>query len=85
MATVHVLYNGKTEDLSFEQLFPEERRLATGITREGEVTGANLTEAQVKSALSQYYDVGQAEFQDHFVEINPNGNVTVRPNTTFGS
>jgi len=35
--------------------------------------------------LSQYYDVGVGEFDDHFVELNPNGNVTVRPNTPFGA
>jgi len=35
-------------------------------------------------ALAQHYDVGVGEFSDHKVEINKNGNITVRADTVFG-
>jgi hypothetical protein len=84
MADVHVVYNGRNDDLSFDQLFTPERRAGVGVAEGLVITSSNVTEDQVKRALSQYYDVGVGEFQDHFVELNPNGNVTVRPSTPFG-
>lgn len=84
MSTVHVLYKGRTEDLEFEQVFPVGRFQAIGIPEGTTVSASNLTEGQIKAALSQHFDVGLGEFEDHYVEINPNGNVTVRPNTTYG-
>jgi hypothetical protein len=84
MAGVHVVYNGRNEDITFEQLFTPERRAGVGIADGIVLSSSNVTEDQVKRALSQYYDVGVGEFDDHFVELNPNGNVTVRPNTPFG-
>jgi hypothetical protein len=84
MAGVHVVYNGRNEDIAFEQLFTPERRAGVGIADGIVLSSSNVTEDQVKRALSQYYDVGVGEFDDHFVELNPNGNVTVRPNTPFG-
>jgi len=84
MAKTHVVYNGRNEDLDFETLFPQTRFANIGIP-EGTVPSVNtLTSEQVKTALAQHYDVGLGEFADHFVEMNPNGNITVRPNTTFG-
>lgn len=88
MSSVHVIYSGRNEDITFDQLFTPERRASVGIADGNEpvmLSSSNVTESQVKQALSQYYDVGAGEFQDHFVELNPNGNVTVRPNTPFGS
>ena len=84
MSGVHVIYNGRNEDLPFEQLFTPERMASVGIAEGTVISSSNITEDQVKHALSQYYDVGVGEFVDHFVELNPNGNVTVRPNTPFG-
>ena len=84
MSDVHVVYNGRNDDLTFDQLFTPERRASTGVQEGLVITSSNVTEDQVKRALSQYYDVGVGEFQDHFVELNPNGNVTVRPSTPFG-
>jgi hypothetical protein len=85
MADVHVIYKGRTDDISIDQLFPAERRVALGIAPDTVLSSSNVTEAQVKNALAQWYDVGVGEFDDLFVEMNPNGNVTVRPNTPFGS
>jgi len=84
MSKVHVVYSGRNEDLEFDQVFPAERLAAIGIQEGTVVNASNITEDQVKTALAQYYDVGLGEFEDHYVEINPNGNVTVRPNATFG-
>jgi len=84
MAKVHVVYNGRTEDLDFDTIFPPDRFTNIGIP-EGTVPSVNnLNPEQVKTALAQHYDVGLGEFGNHFVEMNPNGNITVRPNTTFG-
>jgi len=85
MAQVHVVYEGRTDDFEFEEIFPQDRLAAIGIP-DGtvEVTAQNLTHDQVKAAAAQHYDVGLDEFEDHFVEINPNGNVTLRPKTAFG-
>ena len=84
MSSIHVVYDGQTKDLTFEELFPEERFTAIGIPEGTTVEASTLTAQQVKMALAQHYDVGLAEFEDHFVENNPNGNITVRPNTPFG-
>ncbi len=84
MATVHVMYDGRTDDLEFETVFPQERLAAIGIPDGTELVARNLNEEQVKNAVAQHYDAGLDEFTDHFVEINPNGNITVRPKTAFG-
>jgi hypothetical protein len=84
MSDVHVVYNGRNDDLTFDQVFTPERRVSVGIAEGTVLSSSNVTEDQMKRALSQYYDVGVGEFNDHFVELNPNGNVTVRPSTPFG-
>jgi hypothetical protein len=84
MAKVHVVYNGRTEDLGFDEVFPQERLANIGIPEGTEPSVRTLNSEQVKTALAQHYDVGRGEFQDHFVELNPNGNITVRPSTEFG-
>jgi predicted nucleotidyltransferase len=85
VADVHVVYNGRNQDISFEDLFTAERRAAVGIAGDQALDSSNVTESQLKQALSQYFDVGVGEFNDHFVELNPNKNATVRPNTPFGA
>ena len=84
MASVHVIYKGQTQDIEFDTLFTAERRANMGIDPNAVLTASNVTEAQLKQALAQFFDVGLGEFNDHYVEMNPNGNATVRPNTTFG-
>lgn len=85
MSSVHVMYNGETHDLTFEDLFPADRLEQIGIPTGTEVSAENVTQAQVKTALSQHFDVGLGEFNDHFIEINPKtGNVTVRPEANLG-
>jgi len=85
MSTIHVVYDGESKDLEFETVFPAERYAAIGIVAGTEVTASTVSQDNVRTALSQHFDVGLSEFNDHFVEINPNGNITVRPNATFGN
>jgi hypothetical protein len=86
MADIHVMYKGRTEDLDYGTLFPQERLAAIGITEGTEISAATVTEAQVKTALAQHFDVGRDEFADHFVELNSKTNtITIRPDTPFGS
>ena len=80
---IHVVYNGN-KDLTFSELFPTERLASMGITTET-VSGNTLTQDQVRTALAQHFDVGINEFEDHYIEFSSNGNITVRPNTTFGN
>ena len=83
MAKVHVVYNG-SHDLDFDTVFPQDRFANIGIPEGTIPSVTTLNSEQVKTALAQHFDVGLGEFRDHFVEMNPNGNITVRPNTTFG-
>jgi hypothetical protein len=80
---IHVVYDGRNDDLTFEELFPQDRLANIGITN-ADVNANNLNQEQVRTALAQHYDVGLNEFEDHFIEFAANGNITVRPNTTFG-
>jgi len=82
MADVHIVYNGHNDDVAFDEMFSSDHLSGLGIT--GTVTPQSVTPDQVKMAVAQHFDVGLNEFQDHFVEINPNENITVRPQTTFG-
>lgn len=84
MATIHVVYDGRNDDLEFADVFRADRLAGLGIAEGTVVDSHNVTEAQVKNALAQNYDVAVAEFQDHYVELSANGNATVRPNTKFG-
>ena len=82
--SVHVVFRGRNDDLELQDIFPEHRLDSIGVERGSEVTPQSVSEQQVKTALSLHYDVPNSEFTDHYVEINPNGNITVRPNATFG-
>jgi hypothetical protein len=83
MSQIHVAYDGKNQDLEFDEVFPVERRAGLGLS-EGVISSSTVTPDQVKQAVAQFYDVGIAQFNDYYVEINPNGNITVRPDATFG-
>jgi len=81
MSTVHVVYGGRNEDVEFAEIFREDRVAAIGLTQ---ANPSSLNQQQIKSALANFYDVGVEEFSDHYVEVSPNGNITVRPNAKFG-
>lgn len=84
MSTVHVIFKGQNEDLDLQELFPEDRFENLNIEQGTVITANTINQDMVRRALSYHYDVSVDEFEDHYVEINPNGNVTVRPEATFG-
>jgi len=81
MSSIHAMFNGRTEDVEFDDVFSQDRMESLGITS---ATPATLSPETVKTALAQHFDVGVTMFQDHYVEVNPNGNITVRPDAKFG-
>lgn len=86
MATVHVVFGGRNETLDFAEVFTPERLAAIGFPEGQPPTVSNLTEGQVKTALSRYFDVDSQQLQAHFVELNSDtGNITVRPGAKWGS
>jgi len=84
MADIHVMFRGRQDDLKFDELFPVERYEALGIPAGTEVTSLTVNDSQIRMALAQKYDVGLNEFRDQYIEINPNGNITIRANVPFG-
>jgi hypothetical protein len=72
MSDIHVVYGGRNETLNFGDIFT------------GGEEPKSITHDQVKTALAHHYDVSTDEFEAHFVEVNPNGNITVRPNAKWG-
>jgi hypothetical protein len=81
---IHVVYDGRKEDLTFEQLFPADRLQSMGIAEGAQINANTLNQENVRMALAQHYDVGINEFEDHHIEFQSNGNIVVRPETTFG-
>jgi len=81
---VHVKYEGRSDDIEFETLFPADRWASLGIAEGTVPTPQTVTQQQIRTALAQHYDRGVGEFNDMYVEVNPNGNITVRPEATFG-
>lgn len=84
MSTVHVKYEGRSEDIDFEDLFPLDDYETIGIQAGVHPTPQNVTPAQFHTALSIYYDRPVSEFQEMHIDVSPNGNVTVRPQAVFG-
>lgn len=84
MAEIAYRYNGESLTVQFEDVFTQDRIAALGLPAGVAVTSQNVTESQLKNALAQHLDVNVNEFRDMYTELNPNGNATLRPNTTFG-
>lgn len=83
MAQIHILYNGQTEDLDINDLFPLHRREEFGLSNES-LSFSDVTSEQIKRALASHYDKPIDEFNELVVEFHKNGNVTVRPDAVFG-
>jgi hypothetical protein len=84
MSTIHVRYDGESHDLDFESLFTEDRLASIGVASVSDVNSNTVTSDNVKTAVSQHFDVGVGEFEDYQVEFHKNGNITVRPDAVFG-
>jgi len=84
MSSVHVRYNGESQDIDFETLFTPDKLQAIGVTSVGDIDASRVTSVNVKTAVAQHFDVGITEFDDYQVEFHKNGNITVRPEAVFG-
>lgn len=84
MAQVHIMYDGKAEDLELGELIPVGDRPDLGIDDDHELTSTELSGDQIKRALANHYDKPVEEFEELVVEFHKNGNITCRPNATFG-
>ena len=79
---LHILYDGRSEDLEFSDLIPEQRREALGLTP-NQTDFRSLNQDQIKTALANHFDKAVSEFDELVIEYHKNGNVTVRPDATF--
>lgn len=84
MASVHIRYSGRTQEVDFENVFPEDRLAAIGIAHTVQVNSRNVSADNVKTAVAQYLDIGLGELDGYEVEFHKNGNITVRPDAVFG-
>jgi len=81
---IHVVFDGTSKDLEFDDVFKSENFSAIGISEGATVSPNDVTKEQIKNALCHYLDISDSELSDHYIEINKNGNITVRPEATFG-
>jgi hypothetical protein len=67
-AVVHIRFEGRSRDLFCRELD----------------IGPMSTDAQVRQALANFFDVPVRKFRAYVVERHENGNMTVRPEAVFG-
>ena len=67
-AMIHIRFEGRSRDI---------------LCRELDV-GPMSTDAQVRRALANYFDVELVKFRVYVIERHENGNMTVRPEAVFG-
>jgi hypothetical protein len=83
MAQIYVKYNGRQDTLDFDDVFTPQRIEALGLRTP--VSPSSLNAEIVRTAIAQKYDVNVSEFADQYIEINPNGNITIRPESGWGN
>lgn len=84
MSIVHIIYDGKTEDINLNDLIPDERRAELGLEEGVDLSSDDVTGEQIKRALVNHYDRPATEFEDLVVEHHKSKDMTIRPNATFG-
>lgn len=65
---IHVRYNGRSYDISRQNL-----RL-----------NGNLSATAIKQAVAQYLEVGTNQLQEYVVDFRPSGDIIVRPEAVYG-
>ena len=85
MSTVGIFYEGQNTEVELNVLIPHEDRAGLGIAEDAELDPQELTAKQIKQALANHFDKPVAEFEELIVENHKTGNITVRPNATFGT
>jgi hypothetical protein len=83
MADVHVLFDGRTHNFDFDELFAPERLVGIGINDVDSVSPDTVTPEHIKTALCQALDVGRGMFDSYNVSVYE-GKIDVRPEATFG-
>ena len=68
MDNLHIMWKGRTENVSLTQL---------GVT-------ASMTDTEIMERVAQHYDRALQEFDDYVVQRESNGNITFRPEAEFG-
>ena len=84
MSTIHIHYDGNSEDIELNDLIRDDDREQLGIAAGVALDPQNLTGDQMKRAVAYHYDKPVDEFNELSVEFHKNGNVTIRPQATFG-
>lgn len=84
MSNVHIVYEGQSHDLNLDQLIQDQDRPALGIDEDISINSRDLTADQIRRALSIHFDRSLDEFNELSVDFHKDGNITVRPNATFG-
>jgi len=84
MATVHVKFRNQSQDFDLTTLFPQGRLQALGVAEGAADNVQDLSDTQIKTAVSDHLDVALSEFSDYTIERHANGNATVRPDAEFG-
>lgn len=82
MATVHSLFDGRSDDIELDVLFPEGP--PTAVVGDGVLETGNYLATVVKEALADHYDRPLEEFSSYEVVVEPAGDITVRPPAKFG-
>jgi hypothetical protein len=85
MDAVHIVYDGRTEDIDLDDLIPVDDRAGLGIEDDAELQSKDLNGDQIKRALANHFDKPVDEFNELIVEFHKSGDITVRPNATFGT
>lgn len=67
-AVIHVRFNGRSFDVSVDQLD----------------LGIGSSDDQIKRALAQHLEISLARLGDYVVDRHANGNLTLRPEAVFG-
>jgi hypothetical protein len=86
-SVVHVHFNGRSDDIPMDILFPvipEELTRSIDQTSTGVIASGSNMARVLKEALANHYDRPINEFSDFTTEFHENGNFTVRPKAEFG-
>lgn len=82
MSEVHVQFDGKSDDITMEDLFPNGNPEINGDS--GVLSASNNLTVTIKEALADHYDRSASEFSNFEVVLEPGGDITVRPPAVFG-
>ena len=65
---IHVRYNGISNELALNDL----------------EVAANTPDAEVKTVVANWLDIGEDSFEKYVIERHENGDMTMRPEAVFG-